>query len=217
MSGSGERDEAEAVLAGRLRRGMVEEVARRDPGLDARVLAALEAVPRHRFVPDVSLTTAYGNHAYSIGYGQTISQPTVVAVMSDALSLSGSERELEIGTGSGYQAAVLSSLAGEVWSVEVIPELAHVARRRLQELGYHNVHVCDADGSRGLPAEAPFDRIAVTAAPAELPAILLDQLALDGILVAPIGVDDQRLGRWSKCAGRLEHRDLGAVRFVRLV
>lgn len=219
MSGSGERDEAEAeaVLAQRLRRAMVEEVARRDPGLDPKVLSVLAAVPRHRFVPDVSLATAYGNHAYSIGYGQTISQPTVVAVMSDALSLAGGERVLELGTGSGYQAAVLSCLAREVWSVEVIPELAHVARRRLQELGYDNVHVRDADGTLGLPAEAPFDRIVVTAAPAELPAILVDQLAPDGILVAPIGVDDQRLGRWSKSGGRLEHRDLGAVRFVRLV
>jgi protein-L-isoaspartate(D-aspartate) O-methyltransferase len=196
---------------------MVEEVARRDPGLDARVLAALETVPRHRFVPDVSLITAYGNHAYSIGCGQTISQPTVVAVMSDALALDGTQRVLEIGTGCGYQAAVLSCLARVVWSIEIIDELAEVARRRLAELGYDNVHVLNGDGSRGHPEEAPFDRIVLTAAPAELPAVLVDQLVPDGILVAPVGTDDQRLGRWHKRSGDLEYRDLGAVRFVPLV
>jgi protein-L-isoaspartate(D-aspartate) O-methyltransferase len=209
--------EDESDAAARLRHEMVEEVARRDPGLDARVLSALARVPRHRFVPEVPLATAYGNHAYPIGYGQTISQPTVVAVMSDALELDGDERILEIGTGSGYQAAVLSGLAREIWSVEVVADLAEAAARRLAELGYDNVHVRHADGSQGYPAAAPFDRIVLTAAPGELPAVLVDQLVPDGILVAPIGLAEQRLGRWRKRAGKLDYRDLGAVRFVPLV
>jgi protein-L-isoaspartate(D-aspartate) O-methyltransferase len=211
--GSGDVEAA----ARRLRRTMVDEVADRDPGLDPRVLAALEEVPRHRFLPDVPLEIAYGNHAYPIGFGQTISQPTVVAVMSDALDLSGDERVLEIGTGSGYQAAVLSRLAREVFSIEVVDQLAAAARDLLAELGHDNVHVRHADGSRGLPEEAPFDRIVLTAAPGELPPVLADQLAPGGILVAPIGVADQRLGCWRKRDGQLEHRDLGAVRFVPLV
>jgi protein-L-isoaspartate(D-aspartate) O-methyltransferase len=215
MPAQGDPREAEAR---RRRRAMVEEVAERDPGLDPRVLDALERVPRHAFLPDVPLATAYANHAYPIGYGQTISQPTVVAVMSDALELEGDERVLEIGTGSGYQAAVLACLAREVWSVEVVAALAEAARRRLAALGYDNVHVREADGTLGYPAQAPFDRIVLTAAPERLPDALALQLVEGGILVAPVGTADQRLARWRKRDGRLEHdRDLGGVRFVPLV
>lgn len=201
-----------------LREELVRQVARSTPGLDERVLDALRSVPRHLFAPTATLEEAYDDHAFPIGYRQTISQPTVVAIMSDALELNGDEHVLEVGTGSGYQAAVLSRLARQVDSVEIVAPLADAARTRLAELGCSNVDVRIGDGYRGWPERAPFDAIVLTAAPPELPAALLDQLAEGGRLVAPVGIaDDQVLGRWTKRAGRVDYETLGAVRFVPLV
>jgi protein-L-isoaspartate(D-aspartate) O-methyltransferase len=184
-----------------------------------RVRDAMNRVPRHVFVPEVSLGRAYGNYPVPIGAGQTISQPSVVAEMTEALSLDGSQRVLEIGTGSGYQAAVLSLVSAEVDTIEIIPELGERARALLSELGCSNVHVRIGDGYKGWPEGAPFDRIIVTAAPPELPRTLLGQLADGGILVAPIGRtgESQRLLRYSKVNGQLQIEDLGAVSFVPMV
>ncbi len=154
----------------------------------APVLAALERVPRERFVPESARSRAYADQALSIGYGQTISQPYMVAVMTQALELGDGARVLEVGTGSGYQAAVLAELAREVWSVELVPELASAAATLLGELGYTNVHVRAGDGSLGWPEEAPFDAIVVTAGAPGTPRSLLAQLSPDGgRLVAPVG------------------------------
>lgn len=200
-----------------LRGQLVESVSRevRAP----RVLAALRAVPRHRFVPGVPLEEAYGDHPVPIGFGATISQPTVVALMSEALELEGNERVLEIGTGSGYQAAVLCKLSRQVDSVEVVPSLGQRAARILDEMGCTNVRVHVGDGWKGWPGGAPFDRIVVTAAPDVLPEALVAQLAEGGLLVVPVGPQstDQRLERFMKKDGRLLMEDLGAVRFVPMV
>jgi len=186
---------------------------------DPRVLDALRRVPRHLFVPGVPLTEAYIDDPLPIGHRQTISQPTIVAIMTHALELTGTERVLEIGTGSGYQAAILSLLAAEVYSVEVVPELAEEARARLASLGYANVKVRTGDGYGGWPELAPFDRILVTAAPPVLPPDLLRQLGDPGILVAPVGDDgwSQRLVRVRLGGGKASEEDLGGVRFVPMV
>lgn len=186
---------------------------------DVRVLDAMGRVPRHLFVPHATLSVAYANSPAPIGHGQTISQPTIVALMTEALELTGRERVLEIGTGSGYQAAVLALLATEVHSVENIAPLAEEARARLARLGYANVHVHLGDGYGGLPSEAPFDRIVVTAAPEETPRVLLEQLADGGILVVPVGRSDwpQRLVRYRKQRAMVTAEDLGGVRFVPMV
>jgi protein-L-isoaspartate(D-aspartate) O-methyltransferase len=186
---------------------------------DARVLEAMRAVPRHLFVGDAGLDEAYEDAPIPIGHGQTISQPTVVAIMTHALALTGGERVLEIGTGSGYQSALLSVLASEVYSVEIVPELADMARRSLRSLGYANVHVRAADGHAGWPDQAPFDRILLTAAPREVPRALFDQLAEGGILVAPVGAEawSQRLLRFRKLGVSLIRENLGDVRFVPMV
>ncbi|HMK43395.1 MAG TPA: protein-L-isoaspartate(D-aspartate) O-methyltransferase [Dissulfurispiraceae bacterium] len=154
---------------------------------DERVLNAMRAVPRHLFMPASSRSSAYDDMALPIGEGQTISQPYMVAAMTELLMLAGNERVLEIGTGSGYQAAVLSMLSREVMTVERIPELAERAGRVLADLGYANVTVLTADGTLGAPSLAPFDRILVTAAAPDVPQPLIDQLAEKGILVAPVG------------------------------
>ncbi|MBX3233962.1 MAG: protein-L-isoaspartate(D-aspartate) O-methyltransferase [Labilithrix sp.] len=186
---------------------------------DARVLDVMREVPRHRFVPEHSVELAYADHPLSIGWDVTISQPSLVGMMSEALELTGTERVLEIGTGSGYQAAVLCKLAARVDSVEVIPELAQRARTILAEIGCHNVHVHDGDGWLGWPAGAPYDRAVVTAAPETLPRAIVDQLADGGFVIVPVGSQeqDQRLERWLKKDGMLTKQDLGAVRFVPMV
>ena len=182
----------------------------------ATVLDAMGRVPRHRFV-DAAIAAAYLDRPLPIGQGQTISSPSVVAKMTEALSLSGSERVLEIGTGSGYQAAVLSLLARRVYSIEIIPELATRARERLRALGYA-VYQRTGDGYRGWPEEAPFDRILLTAAPPEVPPALFDQLADGGVLVAPVGEGDlQELFRFTRRAGAIARESLGLVRFVPMV
>jgi protein-L-isoaspartate(D-aspartate) O-methyltransferase len=190
------------------------------PTGDARVLDAMRTVPRHQFVPaNVPLSSAYADDPLEIGHGQTISQPTTVALMSEALDLQGRERVLEVGTGSGYQAAVLSVLAAEVYSIEVVEALAEDARSRLARLGYARVHVRTGDGCAGWPEAAPFDRILLTAAPPAIPAALLGQLADGGVLVAPVGADvhSQHLARYRKRGAQVVEDDLGAVRFVPMV
>ncbi len=186
---------------------------------DARVLGAMQTVPRHRFVDGVSARRAYRDDTAPIGFGQTISQPTVVALMTAALELTGCERVLEIGTGSGYQAAILSLLAARVYSIERFPELADKARRRLARLGYDNVEVRAGDGFGGWPEAAPFDRIILTAAPAEVPAALLGQLAEGGVLVAPVGPEGgaQTLLQLRKTGANISQRELGSVWFVPMV
>jgi protein-L-isoaspartate(D-aspartate) O-methyltransferase len=166
---------------------MVDSQLRSRDVADERVLAAMERVPRELFVPERLRNRAYDDAALPIGAGQTISQPYMVARICEALALRGGERVLDVGSGSGYQAAVLAELAGEVDTIERIPELAELARANLVAAGYDRVRVHVGDGSRGLPERAPFDAIAVAAAAPELPATLYDQLKPLGSLVVPVG------------------------------
>jgi protein-L-isoaspartate(D-aspartate) O-methyltransferase len=154
---------------------------------DPRVLAAMRAVPRERFVPPDLAGRAYEDRPLPIGQGQTISQPYIVAYMSELLRTAPHHRVLEIGTGSGYQAAILGELVKEVYTIEIVPELARRAGDVLKELGYTSVHVRAGDGYAGWPEEAPFDRVLLTAAPEAIPQPLIDQLAIGGVLVAPVG------------------------------
>ena len=200
------------------RRRMVERL--QEAGIrDSRVLAALGSVPRHRLVPEALQHRAYDESALPIGERQTISAPLVVAAMSQALALRGEETVLEIGTGSAYQAAILSRLAERVISVERIPRLASRARSALDALGISNVLVFLGDGSRGWPSEAPYDAVVVTAGALSVPEPLLDQLAPGGRLVGPFGErDEQALLRITRRPdGEFEREQLGRCRFVDLV
>jgi protein-L-isoaspartate(D-aspartate) O-methyltransferase len=194
-----------------------------DQGIrDPRVLAAFARVPRSFFVPDDARDEAEADRPLEIGCGQTISQPYVVAAMIEALDMTGRERVLEVGTGSGYATAILAEMmpvGAEIRSVEIIPELAERARRVLAELGYANVQVRLGDGALGWPEAAPFDAILVSAAPSEVPPALLDQLAPGGRLVLPVGAcpEQQELQLWRRVpSGRFEKRGLMQVRFVPL-
>ncbi len=186
-----------------------------DPG----VLAAIARVPRHRFVPPEYQDQAYEDHPLPIGFGQTISQPFVVALMTQLLDLAPAARVLEIGTGCGYQTAILAELAQTVYTVEVISDLARHAEARLAALGYDNIHFRTGNGWEGWPEAAPFDGIVVTAAASDWPPALIDQLAEGGSLVIPVGPAgwDQELWQATKMEGFLVKRRLGPVRFVPLV
>jgi len=184
---------------------------------DPRVLEALRKVPRHCFVPPELQPSAYEDSALPIGEGQTISQPYVVAFMTEALELRPQDRVLEIGTGSGYQAAVLSVLVREVYSMEIVERLGREAEARLKEMGYANVHVRIGDGYRGWPEAAPFDAIIVTAAPLDVPPALVAQLRLGGRLVVPVGRYVQNLIRLRRTEKVLERENLLPVRFVPMV
>jgi protein-L-isoaspartate(D-aspartate) O-methyltransferase len=201
-----------------LRERMVDEQLGGRDITDRRVLEALRSVPRHRFVPAEAAELAYIDAPLPIGFRQTISQPYIVALMSQLLRLRGDETVLEVGTGSGYQAAVLSRLARRVYSIERIPELAEEARQTLAAIGVENVEVRVADGSAGLPEAAPFDGILVAAAAPKVPRPLLDQLAEAGRLVVPVGtIEGQVLERWTR-RGQEFSRDRSApVCFVPLL
>jgi protein-L-isoaspartate(D-aspartate) O-methyltransferase len=203
-------EDAYASARARMVREQIEARGVRDP----RVLDALRRVPRHELVPVDQRELAYEDRPLPIGRGQTISQPYVVAAMTEALALKGPERVLEIGTGSGYQAAVLALLSRQVYSIEIEPELAARARADLARLGYANVEVRQGDGWRGWPEHAPFDAIAVTAAPEQVPPALLEQLAVGGRMVIPVGDVEQRLMLLRKTPSGVERELLFGVRFV---
>lgn len=199
------------------RRKLVEQL--RAAGVeDLAVLHAFDRVPRHRFVPEAVRHRAYEIAALPIGHEQTISRPTVHATHLALAELSGGERVLEVGTGSGFQTALLASLDAEVYSVERVPELAREARARLQSMGVEGVTVRTGDGSRGWPDAAPFDAILVSAAAPEVPDALTSQLAEEGRLIVPVGDDDgQRLLRIRRRDGELEREEVEGARFVPLV
>lgn len=201
------------------RLNLVEQTMRKRGIKDERVLAAMETVPRHEFVPENYIDQAYKDHPLPIGYGQTISQPYIVALMTELLQLQPDDKVLEIGTGSGYQAAVLAELVDQVWTIEIIPELAEQAAKRFERLGYDNIHTRTGDGYYGWPEEAPFDAIIVTAAPDHIPQPLLDQLTPDGRLVVPVGPPGgyQTLWQLVKEGDDVKAYNLGGVRFVPLV
>ena len=184
---------------------------------DPRVLEAMRSVPRHRFVSETYRANAYQDYPLPIGFGQTISQPYIVALMTQSLHLTGDETVLEIGTGSGYQAAILARLAKQVHTIEYIPELAERARQVLAALGIANVTIHHADGSLGLPQFAPFQAIVVTAAAPGIPQPLLQQLAPDGRLILPTGGRyNQTLELWRPAKGGFDHEVITSVAFVPL-
>jgi protein-L-isoaspartate(D-aspartate) O-methyltransferase len=197
-----------------LRQKMVETQIKARGVKDPRVLWALDKVDRHLFVPGELQPQAYQDHPLPIGHGQTISQPYIVALMTELLELKGGEKVLEIGTGSGYQAAILAELAKEVYTIEIVEPLASSAEKRLRELGYENVHVRAGDGYLGWPEGAPFDAIMVTAAPDHIPQPLLDQLKEGGCMVVPVGSGFQTLKKIWKRGGKIETKDIAPVIFV---
>jgi protein-L-isoaspartate(D-aspartate) O-methyltransferase len=185
---------------------------------DARVIAAMRKVPRHLFVEEALQSQAYSDHPLPIGEKQTISQPYMVALMTEALQLKGKEKVLEIGGGSGYQTAILAELSEKVFSIERIRSLAIRARQLLYELGYYNVELKIFDGTYGWMEETPFDAIIVTAGAPDIPQPLLDQLAMDGKLVIPVGdAYVQDLIRVTKTEEGIKREDLGGCRFVKLI
>ena len=191
---------------------------RKKGSADERVLAAIGRIPRHRFVDEALASRAYEDTALPIGRGQTISQPFVVARMTQALLEAGDQqRVLEVGTGSGYQAAILSQVVAEVFSVERIEELSRAARRKFRKVGIRNIRAKHADGNVGWPQQAPFDGIMVTAAAAELPPALLEQVRVDGVIIAPLGDQSQQLLRITRTRAGFERETLDDVTFVPLL
>jgi protein-L-isoaspartate(D-aspartate) O-methyltransferase len=210
-----ERDDSRYA---RERDRMVEEQLASRGVTDARVLAAIRRVPRHRFVQEALRERAYGDHPLPIGEEQTISQPFIVGLMSALLELTGREKVLEIGTGSGYQTAVLAELARRVCSIERLPRLAERARATIEALGYDNVWVRVGNGTLGWPDQAPFDRIIVTAGGPSVPPPLVQQLAEGGRMVLPVGsADNQTLTIVENVGGEIRQRTQGECKFVKLV
>jgi len=200
----------------RLRTQMVEQQIEARGISDPAVLDAMRSVPRHRFAPNHPPELAYADRPLPIGQEQTISQPYIVARMTELAAPDSTDRALEIGTGSGYQAAVLAEIADSVYTIEILPELATTATKRLQNLGYDNVVVRNADGFKGWPERAPFDLIIVTAAPETIPPPLIRQLAEGGRMIIPVGPTGrtQRLTLITKENGEISTRELAPVRFV---
>jgi len=210
-----ERDEGRYA---RERERMVEEQLATRGVIDPRVLAVLRSVPRHRFVQEALRDRAYGDHPLPIGEEQTISQPFIVGLMSALLELTGQEKVLEVGTGSGYQTAVLAELARRVCSIERLPRLAERARGTLESLGYDNVWVRVGNGTLGWPDQAPFDRIIVTAGGPAVPPPLVQQLAEGGRMILPVGsADNQVLTIVENVGGEIRQRTQGECKFVKLV
>lgn len=195
---------------------MVEEQIERRGIKDERVLDSMKKVARHLFVTKDQWGSAYGDHPLPIGGEQTISQPYIVALMTEALDLKGGERVLEVGTGSGYQTAILAEVAGEVFSLEILPELSERAASVLRQLGYTNVHLKVGDGRQGWPDNAPYDGILVTAAPRDVPDALLAQLKEGGRLVIPVGSVNQELEVHTRHRDGFSVERLVSVRFVPL-
>ncbi|MGE0473999.1 MAG: protein-L-isoaspartate(D-aspartate) O-methyltransferase [Nitrospirales bacterium] len=181
---------------------------------DPKVVVAMRRVPRHRFIPDEHVEGAYGDFPLSIGHNQTISQPFIVAYMTEALKLNSGEKVLEIGTGSGYQAAVLAELGAHVFSIEIIEPLALRAKAILSKLGYDTVRVRTGDGYQGWSDESPFDAIILTAAPSHVPSPLLEQLAIGGRLIVPVGGHTQKLLLMQRTEEGYQQSELLPVRFV---
>jgi protein-L-isoaspartate(D-aspartate) O-methyltransferase len=197
-----------------MRERMVETQIKGRGVKDQRVLSAMLKVERHRFIPQQYQSQAYADQPLPIGEGQTISQPYIVALMTELLELTGEEKVLEIGTGSGYQAAVLAELTREVYTIEIIEPLATSAKNLLLELGYRNIQVKAGDGYLGWPEKAPFDAIIVTCAPDHIPKPLLEQLKEKGRLVMPVGTYSQELKKIVKISGKIETTDIIPVIFV---
>jgi protein-L-isoaspartate(D-aspartate) O-methyltransferase len=198
----------------KLRERMVRDQLRTRDISNPKVIEAMLKVPRHEFVPTYLTRSAYDDSALPIEQGQTISQPYIVAYMTQALDLHGTERVLEIGTGSGYQAAILAEIVPEVYTIEILPRLQESAAAVLGKLGYRNIHFRVGDGYMGWPEYAPYDRIIVTAAPDEVPQPLLDQLEEGGLLIAPIGYQSQELVIFEKRKSGIKRRSTIPVRFV---
>ncbi len=184
---------------------------------DSGVIRAMKQTPRHLFVPEELKEKAYMDHPLPIGYGQTISQPYIVAIMTEYLELSGGEKVLEIGTGSGYQAAILAQLADSCYSIEVVRELADKSGNLLMEQGYNNVVIKWGDGYKGWPEHAPFDRIIITAAPETVPEKLIEQLAVNGRMVLPVGSHYQELILITKNQNGTKRKNIIPVRFVPMI
>jgi protein-L-isoaspartate(D-aspartate) O-methyltransferase len=204
---------ADEELARQRQRMVREQLKARDIA-DDRVLASMLKVPRHRFVPPGMVESAYDDNALPLALGQTVSQPYIVAFMTQALRLNGAERVLEIGTGSGYQAAVLAEIVREVYTIEILPELTDRARTILTELGYANIHYKIGDGYQGWLEFAPFDCIMVTAAPDHVPQPLVDQLRVGGRMIIPVGNFEQELVLIEKGPAGVTRRSTIPVRFV---
>lgn len=196
------------------RNRMVDEQLAKEDITDKRVLEVMRSVPRHLFVPAQLQEQAYDDKPLPIGYGQTISQPYIVAIMTQSLELRPGDKVLEIGTGSGYQSAILSKLSCQVYTVEIVDALAEQARRRLEQLGFKDVRVRSGDGYRGWKEAAPFDAIIVTAAPEHVPQPLIDQLKVGGHMILPLGKNSQKLRLITKTANGTQETDLSLVRFV---
>jgi len=200
-----------------LRERMVEEQIIARGISDSLVIDAMLTVKRHFFVPTNLMQLAYNDRPLPIGYGQTISQPYIVAIMTELLEVKKTHRVLEVGTGSGYQAAILSLLADSVFTIEIIPELAHSAKERLKVLGYENVIVKAGDGYKGWKEHAPFDGIIVTCAPEEIPPLLLEQLSIRGRMVIPVGSYYQELILITKDSSEISEKSIIPVRFVPMI